>query len=346
MRRAVVCFAVMVSVSAAWQPSSPIAWPGASRFGALFDPLTEFPYDPPNLLPAGVRPLLISLPGLDGHPLTAFAQFPALGSEYDVRAWWPDRSKAEVGGKHDALVEAMCDFVEEQSSFRKGGIYVMGESFGGVQALALAQRLRQRARSADESPRSSPLRGVVLVNPATSFPRTDLPERAEQMQTMPAWRFYLESINLFATRGGDPQQLQTILSTLLDNPLDDPDRTPPALAEYFKRAIPAFAEGFGAPRDFFLARLSSLGPAAEAVNAALEAEGAASFGGVPLLVVAGTADKLALSVTEAPRLQKLVGPQACTTYMVEGAGHAGTLDDRIDLLAVMREWRELSKIEV
>ena len=86
-------------------------------------------------------------------------------------------------------------------------------------------------------------------------------------------------------------------------------------------------------------RLASLGPAAEAVNAALEAGGAAALGGTPLLIVAGTADRLALSESESARLRALLGDDACSVHLVEGAGHSGTLDDRIDLRRVVEEWR-------
>ena len=70
--------------------------------------------------------------------------------------------------------------------------------------------------------------------------------------------------------------------------------------------LPAFIEGFQSPREYFLARLGSLGPAAAAVNAQFDALGAASLGGVPCLLVGGTADELALSASEVPRLQALL----------------------------------------
>ena len=103
--------------------------------------------------------------------------------------------------------------------------------------------------------------------------------------------------------------------------------------------LPAFIEGFQSPREYFLARLGSLGPAAAAVNAQLDALGAASLGGVPCLLVGGTADELALSASEVPRLQALLGAECCAVHLVRGAGHSGTLDDRIDLRRVMAEWQ-------
>ena len=243
------------TAAAAWQPRAPIDWNGATRHGPLFDPMREFS-STTNPSSSTDRPLLLSLPGLDGHPLTAFVQFPALSRDYDVLQWQPDRSNANAGGDHAGLVSEICAYVARESERRD--IFLMGESFGGVQALDVALRANEH------------LAGVIAVNPATSFPRTDLPEIAEEMLAAPAWRFALLSAWLFGTRVGDAQQTRTILKTLVDNPINDPERTPPELAEYLNAAIPAFVQGFATPRDYFLRRLASLGPAAEAVNAALE----------------------------------------------------------------------------
>lgn len=315
---------LVVSATAGWQPRAPIDWNGAARHGPLFDPMREFSS---TAKPSSStdRPLLLSLPGLDGHPLTAFVQFPALSRDYDVLQWQPDRSNANAGGDHAGLVSEICAYVARESERRD--VILMGESFGGVQALDVALRANEH------------LSGVIAVNPATSFPRTDLPEIAEEMLAAPAWRFALMSAWLFGTRVGDAQQTRTILKTLVDNPINDPERTPPELAEYLNAAIPAFVAGFSTPRDYFLQRLASLGPAAEAVNAALDSGGAAALGGTPLLIVAGTADRLALSESESARLRGLLGDDACSVHLVEGAGHSGTLDDRIDLRRVVQEWR-------
>ena len=127
---------LLTAAAVAWQPSKPLPWSGAARFGGLFDPILEFPYVPPKQSPPP-RPLLISLPGLDGHPLTAFVQFPRLAEEYDVQAWWPNRSDAEAGRDHDGLVSEVAMHIRSCASSERD-VYLMGESFGGVQALAVA----------------------------------------------------------------------------------------------------------------------------------------------------------------------------------------------------------------
>jgi pimeloyl-ACP methyl ester carboxylesterase len=61
---------------------------------------------------------------------------------------------------------------------------------------------------------------------------------------------------------------------------------------------------------------------------------------VPVLAVAGTADALLDSEVEAKRLQTLLGPARCKVHLVQGAGHAGCLNQRIDLPKVVAEWAE------
>ena len=150
-----------LAAALAWRPSAPISWRGSQRFGPVFDPLAEFGgYVPPEQRPER-RPLLIYLPGLDGNSFTAFAQFAGLGAAYDLRVLFPDRQNAESGGDHDGLVAALAEEVEAQAASGRE-MWLMGESFGGVQALAVAQALKERSSSRC-------LSGIVCVNPATSF---------------------------------------------------------------------------------------------------------------------------------------------------------------------------------
>ena len=60
-----------------------------------------------------------------------------------------------------------------------------------------------------------------------------------------------------------------------------------------------------------------------------------------MLNVAGTADRLVGSRVEAARLEPLLRPRY-SSHFVEGAGHSGTLDDRIDLGAVLDDWLSAS----
>ena len=60
---------------------------------------------------------------------------------------------------------------------------------------------------------------------------------------------------------------------------------------------------------------------------------------IPTLLVAGTADLRTPAEAEANRIAAAAPEGRCVVHRVEGAGHAGVTDDRLDLCAVMREWR-------
>ena len=62
-------------------------------------------------------------------------------------------------------------------------------------------------------------------------------------------------------------------------------------------------------------------------------------------MIAGTADKLLESDVEAARLRRVLGPARCAVHLVDGAGHAGTLDQRCDLAAVIAKWSREAGIE-
>ena len=328
-----------VAVGVAWSPASPIAWQDASnaRFGRWFDPVAEFgPY--PG---SGDRARVLYLPPLDGNSMAPFAQWPGLADRgFNVRALALDLSSAAIGGDHAGLVRAVSDEAASLAAAAAPPLVLLGESMGGVTALAVALELAARGEA-------RALAGVVTVNPATSFPMTDLPDVARRMSAMPDPLFRAASAWIFATRVTDAGQLGAIARTIfVDNPLNDPSRCPPALKAYFDGAIPAFAEGLAPPRPFYEARLASLGAAAAAVNEQLDGGGARADALLPpVLNIAGTADRLVGSRAEAARLEPLLRPRY-SSHFVEGAGHSGTLDDRIDLGAVLDDWLDTSAATV
>ena len=205
---------LLFASAAAFVPSqrSQYLWP-STDYGIWFDPLVEFGYTPDERR-QGDRPLLLYLPPLEGNSLAAFAQFPKLACDYDVLALSPRAGAAAAASDWRGSVDAIGAFVEAESRAR--AVFVCGESYGGCQACAVGIAARPA--------------GVVAVNPATAFLRGDLPALAERMKAMPDWRFAATSALLLATRVGDPTQTRTILSTLWDNPMRDPERCPPALA--------------------------------------------------------------------------------------------------------------------
>ena len=80
----------------------------------------------------------------------------------------------------------------------------------------------------------------------------------------------------------------------------------------------------------------------EWVNPSIKAGTAAALAKqtAPLLIVAGTADLRVPAEEEARRIARDAPPQCLPRlHFVEGAGHAGATDDRLDLRAVMDAWR-------
>ena len=61
---------------------------------------------------------------------------------------------------------------------------------------------------------------------------------------------------------------------------------------------------------------------------------------LPILLVAGTADMRVPAQREAERIAREAPRGApCRVHLVEGAGHAGVTDDRLDLRRLLNEWR-------
>lgn len=124
---------------------------------------------------------MLYLPGLEFSGISASAQFPALASRYEL--WWC-RVGAEDRTTFAELVNAVAEFVEnivvdEETGPRK--ITILGESFGGTLSFGVAQRLCRNGRNG-----ASALRGIAVVNPATSFDRTELSQIVPLLTSLPA----------------------------------------------------------------------------------------------------------------------------------------------------------------
>jgi pimeloyl-ACP methyl ester carboxylesterase len=102
------------------------------------------------------RPLMLYLPGIDGTGLAAARQFPRLLSRFDlVTLVTPPDDRTDFAG----LVAIVVAFLEAEVPLHAPTrpVYLLGESFGGVLALAAAAAAPGLVDR------------LVLVNPATSF---------------------------------------------------------------------------------------------------------------------------------------------------------------------------------
>ena len=123
------------------------------------------------------QPILIYLPGLDGTGISAFThQFDDLASVFEV---WRLVITTDDRSEFRTILKNVVDFVEElvaNSTTTNGKpreVVLVGESFGGVLASAVALNLQKRASKQQKTDNKSPLTGLVLVNPATAFHDTN-----------------------------------------------------------------------------------------------------------------------------------------------------------------------------
>ena len=161
------------------------------------------------------RPVLLYLPGIEGTGYSLSRQTEELSSDFNVK-WLT--VPADDRTPFDSLVQFVRDAIEAESS--PGGVYVVGESFGGVLALNVA--LGSTARP----PKN--LKGLVLINPATSvtesWPST-LPPLLKALEALPEGlsdaAYLALATPTFAAISGDPIRL---MSRRGDEKLRPPER--------------------------------------------------------------------------------------------------------------------------
>ena len=152
---------------------------------------------------AAERPVLLYLPGIEGTGYSLSRQTEELSSDFNVK-WLTVPANDRT--PFDGLVQFVRDAIEAESS--AGGVYVVGESFGGVLALNVA--LGSTARP----PKN--LKGLVLINPATSvtesWPKT-LPPLLKALEGLPEGvsdaAYLALATPIFAAISGDPIRLMS-----------------------------------------------------------------------------------------------------------------------------------------
>ena len=293
----------------------------SSMIHSWFDPLQRWNYKPQSAPAPAARPLLAYIPGLDGGNGSPFVQFPGLGQTFEVRVQDVSFESRANEASFEAIVDDVAAFLRESGS---SGHYVMGESFGGLVAAGVALR------------HPTLVAALVLVNPATAV--SVMPDLQADVQWIRSGAVPdpLLPVALFAKVGRktfDADFLITaVRDVLIDRKLEKLRTQEPELAAYYDTALNDFIGQLTAPKaaPFWRGRLAQLEQGCAFVEPHL------SSLMQPTLVVAGTADELLASEREATRLSRLL--PNCVVHRVEGAGHAGTLDARIDLPAVIGRW--------
>ena len=227
----------------------------------------------------------------------------------------------------EAVVDDVAAYLREVQLDSRGSV-VMGESYGGVIAAGVALR------------HADLVSGLILVNPATSV--SVMPALQQDIETMrfgdvPDALYALVLLAKVGRKTFDAAFLATaVKDILIEKKMEKLRQTDPGLAGYYDAALEDFVGQLTAPKEarFWRGRLAQLVAGCEYVEPRLAQIAQ------PTLVVAGTADALLDSAPEAARLARIL--PRCETHLVEGAGHAGTLDQRVDLPSVVSAWASRS----
>eukprot|EP00978_Attheya_sp_CCMP212_P015335 scaffold39564_cov50-Attheya_sp.AAC.4 len=283
------------------------------------------------------KPLLIYLPGLDGVGISASMQFDDLSSSFEF--WRLSISKSDRS-TFTELTNAVASFIDDVATKQDREVLLVGESFGGLLAPSVAMRVNAKVKTRQGAmDGENPIKGLVLVNPATSFDETQWSTFAPLLwtlrhleQEMDADQVVKTSTGRFPTLysviGGmalaatipDAKQLQRIVTMFMDIPV--------TASEDVTEILGNMRDGFGIlgselPPAVVEHRVGQWLPVGSAVvNKRLDKLD------VPTLVIAGLDDNMLPTKKEAKRLSELM--PNCQKLEIKGSGHF-ILDDRVNL---------------
>eukprot|EP00929_Paragymnodinium_shiwhaense_P067926 TRINITY_DN34139_c0_g1_i1.p1 TRINITY_DN34139_c0_g1~~TRINITY_DN34139_c0_g1_i1.p1 ORF type:complete len:886 (-),score=199.41 TRINITY_DN34139_c0_g1_i1:380-2998(-) len=302
----------------------------------------------------GAATLVLFLPGIDFGGLYAAGQLRGIAAEgHDV---WRCNVGLDDRSSFAQLVDSVAKWISDRQKSSKQKIVLMGESFGGLLGVAVALRLGRK------------LKGLALVNPATSFGRTLLPLLTPPLVTLPTGEAkgpptgedlneVLAEMNQRAQDSpyayigtsfltalvGDGQQIGTTVSEIVTGVWDESLKDEPNILTPELRTLMAIPE-----------QLAEFLPAAtvrhrvrywlrdgyEAVQSQLRGRAADKTPLPPTLVVLSKEDRLLPSASEAsylrPLLEPRCGPRNFEVVELDAMGHA-PLDDRLDFPALLRK---------
>ncbi|XP_031284310.1 acyltransferase-like protein At1g54570, chloroplastic [Pistacia vera] len=255
-------------------------------------------------------PTLLFLPGLDGLGLGLILHQKPLGKAFEVRC-------LHIPVYDRTPFEGLLQFVEktvrlEHASSPNKPIYLVGDSFGGCLALAVAAR--------------NPSIDLVLVlaNPATSFGRSQLQPLFPVLEALPD-ELHFTVPYLLSSVMGEPTKMAMVN---IDN------RLPPRLrSQQFSANLTALLPRLSGmadiiPKDTLLWKLKLLKSASAYANSRLHAVKA------EVLVLASGKDKMLPSGDEANRLR--ISLQNCIVRHFKDNGHSLLLEDSLSLLTIIK----------
>jgi len=250
------------------------------------------------------KPLAVYIPGLDGYGISAcLNQFDELATTFELWRLTVGRTDRSSFAQ---VVKAIQDFVQSHPNRE---ITLIGESCGGVLASAAALRLQQQ-----QSSKSSNLKGLVLVNPATSFQESpweqlvpiltslkqledDAANYDDASAELPLTPYSVVGSLVLASIVPDNDQIGRIVNAMAQdfNPLDSLDNLPGLLQQVMELSLDGFREtGYRLPPEVLEHRvLKWLSVGTPYVKSRL------SQLKIPTLVVVGEQDKLLPSAKHA-----------------------------------------------
>jgi len=113
------------------------------------------------------KKICLYLPGLDGVGISGTQQFDDLSNNFE---FWRMSIETYDRSTFTELTTIITKFIQDLVLSQNRELIIIGESFGGLLAPSVALRLQ--ALSKLQKIDYDPLEGLVLVNPATSFERT------------------------------------------------------------------------------------------------------------------------------------------------------------------------------
>lgn len=181
----------------------------------FFSPLIEDGFFEKTHSESETKPLLLYLPGFDGTALCPFLQLPELSTSFDVRSL--EVSTADRSS-FDALGDAVLDSLRTEET--NNGTYLIGESFGALLAIETIVRMQ-------EAGEGSKIRGLVLINPATSFATSTLARKMPGISRLPRLLYPLGLTSLLPLFLDDhqlPQMARIVFGDALPSVIDTPAR--------------------------------------------------------------------------------------------------------------------------
>ena len=283
------------------------------------------------------KPIAIYLPGLDGVGISATQQFDDLAETFEL---WRMSISVDDRTSFTDLTATVSKFVQDVAVSQNRSAILIGESFGGLLAPAVAMKAKAHNASDDAV---DPIKGLVLVNPATSFDETQWDVFAPLLSTLKHLRDDSRDVpsigpiklpSPYSVVGGlalaatipDSTQLRRIVDLILQSSVTN--------SEELTATLESMVAGFGIldsslPAESIEFRVGRWLPVGTSiVNPRLKNLD------VPTLIVAGQDDNMLPTKEEGKRLIDIM-PDAIKLD-VRGSGHF-VLDERVNLTKAIIE---------